>query len=127
MAKNKPETNAGSSKGIGKAEINRKRKLLKLLKQQPNNEQITAALANIKYRRKKPKSQEWSKTNIKIAELFKLFTGSASRELFSSNPKIQAAAIAASGSKVFNNLPEGKVSFSLGARAHDKDGNLIWG
>jgi hypothetical protein len=127
VAKNKSPSNTSSSKGTGTAEANRKTKLLKLLKQQPNNKQIETALANIKYRRKKPNSQEWSKTDIKLAQLFKQFTGRADWDLFSSNPKVQAAALAVHSKKSFNNLPEGKVSFSLGARAHDKYGNLIWG
>jgi hypothetical protein len=120
-AKNTPAT-----KSAGTMEANRKQKLLKLLKQQPNNEQIKDALVNIKYRRKTPKNKEWSKTDIQTAKLFKLFTGRADWDLFSSNPKVQAAAIAMHSKKDFRNLPEGKVSFSLGARAHNKYGNLVW-
>jgi len=123
--KNKSQTTT-ASKGPGTAEANRKRKLLKLLKQQPNNEQIKDALVNIKYRRKTPKNKEWSKTNIRIAKLFKQFTGRADWDLFSSNPKVQATAISMHSKKSFVKLPEGKVSFLLGARAHDKYGNLIW-
>ena len=115
-----------ATKSAGTMEANRKQKLLKLLKQQPNNEQIKDALTNIKYRRKTPKTQEWSKTDIQTAKLFKMFTGRADWDLFSSNPKVQAAAIARHSTKDFRNLPEGKVSFSLGARAHDKYGNLVW-
>lgn len=118
--------NTPASKSSGTMEANRKRKLLKLLKQQPNNEQIKDALTNIKYRRKTPKTQEWSKTDIQTAKLFKTFTGRADWDLFSSNPKVQAAAIARHSTKDFRNLPEGKVSFLLGARAHDKYGNLVW-
>ena len=114
------------TKSAGTMEANRKRKLLKLLKQQPNNEQIKDALTNIKYRRKTPKGQEWSKTQIHIAKLFKQFTGRADWDLFSSNPKVQASAIAMHSKKDFRNLPQGKVSFLLGARAHDKYGNLVW-
>jgi hypothetical protein len=115
-----------SAKGSSTAEINRKRKLLKQLKLQPNNEQLKDALTNIKYRRKTPKGQEWSKTQIHIAKLFKQFTGRADWDLFSSNPKVQAAAIAMHSKKDFSNLPQGKVSFTLGARAHDGQGNLVW-
>ena len=118
--------NTSATKSAGTMEANRKRKLLKLLKQQPNNEQIKDALVNIKYRRKTPKNQEWSKTDIQTAKLFKQFTGRADWDLFSSNPKVQAAAIAMHSKKDFRNLPEGKVSFSLGARARDKYGNLVW-
>lgn len=118
--------NTTASKSSGTMEANRKRKLLKLLKQQPNNEQIKDALLNIKYRRKTPKTQEWSKSDIQTAKLFKEFTGRADWDLFSSNPKVQASAIAMHSTKTFSNLPEGKVSFLLGARAHDKYGNLVW-
>lgn len=106
---------------------NRKIKLQRALKQQPNNEQIKDALANIKYRRHTPNGKTvWSHGNIRLAKLFKEFTGRASADLFSSNPKVQAAALSyrpdASNLKVI----EGKVSFSLGARAHDSKGNLVW-
>lgn len=49
--------------------VNRKRKLLKLQKAQPNNEQITEALKNIKYRRKTPGTSVWSHTKIAFAEM----------------------------------------------------------
>ena len=124
--KSKTPTSTASAKSASTAEINRKRKLLKQLKLQPNNEQVKDALVNIKYRRKTPKTQEWSKTDIHIAKLFKEFTGRADWDLFSSNPKVQSAAIAKHSTKDFYNLPEGKVTFSLGARAHDKYGNLVW-
>jgi hypothetical protein len=106
---------------------NRKIKLTRALKQQPNNEQIKDALANIKYRRHTPNGKTvWSHSNIRLAKLFKEFTGRASADLFSSNPKVQAAALAYRPDA--NNLKviEGKVSFSLGARAHDSKGNLVW-
>jgi hypothetical protein len=124
--KSKTPTSTASAKSASTAEINRKRKLLKQLKLQPNNEQVKDALVNIKYRRKTPKTQEWSKTDIHIAKLFKEFTGRADWDLFSSNPKVQAAAIAKHSTKDFHNLPKSKVTFSLGARAHDKYGNLVW-
>jgi hypothetical protein len=124
--KSKTPVSTASTKSASTAEINRKRKLLKQLKLQPNNEQVKDALVNIKYRRKTPKSQEWSKSDIQVAKLFKEFTGRADWDLFSSNPKVQAAAIAMHSKKSFDNLPEGKVSFLLGARAHDKYGNLVW-
>jgi hypothetical protein len=106
---------------------NRKIKLTKLLKQQPNNEQIKDALANIKYRRHTPNTKTvWSHGNIRLAKLFKEFTGRASADLFSSNPKVQAAALAYRPDWENLKVIEGKVSFSLGARAHDSKGNLVW-
>lgn len=106
---------------------NRERKLKKLQKLQPNNSQITEALKNISYRRKKPATTgQWSKTNIQVAKLFKLFTGMANPGLFSSNEKVRSAAVYLRSNRQYKQV-EGKVSFQLGARAHDKFGNLVWG
>jgi hypothetical protein len=106
---------------------NRKIKLTRLLKQQPNNEQIKDALANIKYRRHTPTTKTvWSHNNIRLAKLFKEFTGRASVDLFSSNPKVQAGALAYRPNWEKVKVIEGRVSFSLGARAHDSKGNLVW-
>jgi hypothetical protein len=106
---------------------NRKIKLQRVLKQQPNNEQVKDALANIKYRRRTPTSKTvWSHGNIRLAKLFKEFTGRASVDLFSSNPKVQSAALAYRPDADKLKVIEGKVNFSLGARAHDSKGNLIW-
>jgi hypothetical protein len=106
---------------------NRKIKLTRILKQQPNNEQIKDALANIKYRRHTPNGKTvWSHDNIRLAKLFKEFTGRASVDLFSSNPKVQSAALAYRPDWENVKVIEGKVSFSLGARAHDSKGNLVW-
>jgi len=106
---------------------NRKIKLTRALKQQPNNEQIKDALANIKYRRHTPNGKTvWSHSNIRLAKLFKEFTGRASADLFSSNPKVQAAALSYRPDVSNLKVIEGKVSFSLGARAHDSKGNLVW-
>ena len=106
---------------------NRKIKLTRILKQQPNNEQIKDALANIKYRRHTPSTKTvWSHGNIRLAKLFKEFTGRASADLFSSNPKVQAAALSYRPEAEKLKVIEGKVNFSLGARAHDSKGNLVW-
>lgn len=107
---------------------NRKRKLERQLKLQPNNaEQIKRAIGNISYRRKTPTTAMWSHGNIRIATVFKQFSGRAPLDLFSSNPKTQAAALQYYDPKrEFFNMPEGKVSFSLAARAHDKQGKLVW-
>ena len=106
---------------------NRKIKLTRVLKQQPNNEQIKDALANIKYRRHTPNTKTvWSHGNIRLAKLFKEFTGRASADLFSSNPKVQSGALAYRRDWDKVKVIEGKVNFSLGARAHDSKGNFIW-
>lgn len=107
---------------------NRKRKLERQLKLQPGNEQqIKAAIGNISYRRGTPKNRVWSASARRTARLFKQFAGYAPINLFSSNPKVQASALQYHNpERVFNDLPEGKVSFSLAARAHDKQGNPVW-
>lgn len=60
-------------KAQNKQAANRKRKLLKLQKRFPNNEQITKALATIGYRRKTPKAPHWSHSAIAKVVLFKSF------------------------------------------------------
>ena len=107
---------------------NRKRRLERELRRQPGNEaQIRAALGRISYRRGTPKTAQWSHSAVRIAKLFKMFSGQASHDLFSSNPKVQAQALQwFNTNRQFTNLPEGKVNFSLAARAHDKQGCLVW-
>jgi hypothetical protein len=130
MAKSGSKSQDGyysSYKASSKWLSNRKRRLEKLLKTQPNNEQIKDALKNLKYRRKTPVGKSiWSHSNIRLARLFKLFTGFASHDLFSSNPQVQSSALMAR-KDIKHKVPEGKVNFSLGARAHDSKGNSIWG
>lgn len=107
---------------------NRKKKLERQLKLQPNNaEQIKTAIGNISYRRCTPQGKtSWSATNIRLAKLFKYFSGQAKPELFSSNPKVQAAALSAKSDKVqcskaqMEALSSKKVSFSIEARMHAK-------
>jgi len=50
-------------------ESNRQKRLEKLAKEQPNNEQIQAALSNIHYRRQKPKSKQWTPEKRELAEM----------------------------------------------------------
>ena len=107
---------------------NRKRKLERQLKLQPGNEeQIKKAIGNIAYRRATPKGRVWAHSHRRIAKLFKEFAGYAPVTLFSSNPKVQSMALQHfNPERKFVGLPEGKVNFSIGARAHDKQGKLVW-
>jgi hypothetical protein len=85
---------------VGKSnrwEINRKRKLEKQLKLQPNNEQVRLALQNIHRRRKTPTNREWSKSWIRIAKLFKLFSGRFDRNIMSSNQSVAGSALQKQG------------------------------
>lgn len=109
--------------GVARTQANRKRRLTKLLKQQPNNKQIENALLEVGSKRKAPVTAQWSHSAIRLAKLFKEFTGRAPKELFSSNPKVQQAALTTPSTRVFVDLPKGKVDFSIGARAFMREGN----
>lgn len=111
-------------KSSNRWKTNRERRLLKLLKTQPNNKDIPEALANLKYRRRKPTSRMWSKSNIRLAKLLKQFTGSCPHAVFSSNPKIAEPAMAAlRRTHDPKSLPQGKVSFKLGDRVFARNAN----
>jgi hypothetical protein len=108
---------------VGKSnrwEINRKRKLEKQLKLQPNNEQVRLALQNIHRRRKTPTNREWSKSWIRIAKLFKLFSGRFDRNIMSSNQAVAGSALQKQGKIAQEPQKLMQVSdknfFSLGAR-----------
>ena len=87
------EGNAALYKSSRRWESNRKRKLERVLKEQPNNEQIKAALKSMVYRRKTPTTRKWSASWIAVAKLFKEFTGKFNPDIMSSNEKISAEAM----------------------------------
>lgn len=92
-AKSKTATERASLyKTARRWETNRKRNLEKTLKAQPNNEQVKKAMQSMVYRRKTPKTQEWSASWIATAKLFKQFTGKFDRSIMNSNEKIAAEA-----------------------------------
>lgn len=98
---------------------NRKRKLEKQLKLQPNNEQVKTALGNIMYRRSTPTKREWSASWIRVAKIFKMFEGRFDRNIMSNNPTVAAAAL--QGHKDNSQYPKPKPHridrfFSLAAR-----------
>lgn len=104
-------------------EANRKRRLARTLKEQPNNEQVQLALNDSRgHKRKTPKNPYWSHTMIREAKLFKEFTGKMDTNIFSSieatrtNARLHTTRTDWSQVK----LPEGRVDFSLGARALGK-------
>lgn len=121
----KPKTQAPAAttpQGVARTQANRKRRLQKLLKSQPNNTQLQNAVLEVGRQRKAPVTKQWSHSNIRLAKLFKEFTGRAPKELFSSNPKVQQAALSTPSTRVFVDLPKGKVDFSIGARAFMREG-----
>ena len=111
--------------GVARTQANRKLRLLRTLKAQPNNTQVQTALLDTGTKRKAPITPQWSHSDIRLAKLFKAFSGRAPKELFSSNPKIQQAAISMPNTRVYVNLPQGKVDFSIGARAFIREGK-VW-
>ena len=107
-----------------KWETNRKRKLEKQLKLQPNNLQVANALKNMVYRRKTPKTKMWSASWVAIAKVYKMFEGRFDPKLMSSNAKVAMEANMVQ-SKVSSELlrqknhpkqPHQSTFFSLGAR-----------
>ena len=125
--KSKTATPAAAAvpQGVARTQANRKRRLQRTLKAQPDNVQVQNALLEVGRQRKAPVTPQWSHTAIRLAKLFKEFTGRAPKELFSSNPKVQQAAMTSPSTKVFVNLPQGKVDFSIGARAFMRE-NKTW-
>lgn len=67
------QANYAQYKSENRFAANRKRKLLKLQKEQPNNEQIVEALKNIRYRRKTPNTSVWSHTRSNYAEMLGMY------------------------------------------------------
>jgi hypothetical protein len=111
-------------KSAGVHAKNRRIKLERQLKLQPNNEQVAQALKDIKYRRKTPGANGWSHSGIALAKVFKEFCGSFSQDIFSSNPKTASDAMHSLRSKAADfKLPKevtesisNKAMFSLKAR-----------
>lgn len=118
-----PATSTGTPPDVARTQANRKRRLLQLIKVQPNNTQVQNALLDTKSKRKAPVNPQWSHSDIRLAKLFKEFSGRAPKELFSSNPKVQQAAMSVPSTRVYVNLPQGKVDFSIGARAFIREGS----
>lgn len=105
-------------------EKNRIKRLERTLKAQPNNEQVKTALkAGVVYRRKTPTVRIWSASWIRVAKLFKEFTGSFHPDIMSSNPKTSSEALQRPGKKTLETAKQkvektygDKGFFSLGAR-----------
>ena len=114
------ENYSAQYKSSKKWETNRKRKLERVLKEQPENQQIKDALKSMVYRRKTPNIREWSASWIRTAKLFKLFTGKFDREIMSSNDKVASEAMRLSRKERPFTMPLGKSKsfFSLYERSN---------
>lgn len=101
-------------------ESNRLRRLARTLKEQPENEQVKAAMKGMVYRRKTPNTREWSASWIAIAKLFKMFCGKFDRNIMSSNDKTAQEAMHTSRKNIPFTMPLGrdKSMFSLLNRAN---------
>jgi hypothetical protein len=103
-------------------ETNRKRKLERTLKAQPNNEQIKAALKGMVYRRKTPGDNTWTATQKRVAQLMREWNGLFDRAMFHPDPKVSQAALQRKPdipvTKALHPIPEsyGTSFFALGAR-----------
>jgi len=111
-------------KSSNKQAKNRKIKLERQLKLQPNNEQVKQALLDIRYRRRTPGNNGWSHSGIALAKRFVSFCGHFNQDILSSNPKTASDAMQslksnASNFKLPKEVMEGisnKAMFSLKAR-----------
>lgn len=105
----------GSYKTNSQWRVNRERRLLKLLAKHPNNKQLEQALKNIHYRRKTPKSPQWTKRTKYLAQLIKSFCGYCSPNVFNKNSKVSEQASSEIKTKTKVNT-QARVSFKLGDR-----------
>ncbi len=117
-----------SYKSSNRCVTNRKKKLERALKEQPNNAQIPLAIADARYRRRTPTNTMWKASQKRVAQLIKEFAGSCPHAVFSSNEKVAQEALATAGKSAkydskYANIPDGKVDFSLSARAWKKGTN----
>ena len=94
---NSAEKQSSTYKAGRKWEKNRKLKLERALKAQPNNEQIKTALKQMVYRRKTPVSRPWSASWVRVAKILKEFTGRFDPAIMSSNADIARAALSRPG------------------------------
>lgn len=113
------EQQAASYKANKRWETNRKARLERTIKAQPNNEQAKLALKGMVYRRKIPTNRLWSASWIRVAKIIKEFTGRFDPAIMSSNPETARAALARPGPKSVGYVPpvaSDKNFFSIAAR-----------
>ena len=110
-------------KSSGREAKNKEMRILRAIKKNPENESFLLqqlAQINKSHGRGTPKAHVWSATMVREAKLFKEFTGSASIDLWSSNPKTQAKARQLTGKKQLLSPKQlknlGQVDFSIAAR-----------
>ncbi len=100
VSKGRQNTYAGYKASM-KWKANREAKLRKLIKLNPGNLELVAALKNVSYRRKTPKAPFWSHDMKRAAKVLKEFCGECPAIVFSSNQKLASEAL--------RNLGKGKI------------------
>jgi len=105
-------------KSSRKWEANRRRKLERTLKAQPNNEQVKQALKNIKYRRRIPVTKMWSHSWKAAAHLIKSIEGRFNPAIMSSNSDAARTALQNNSKLKPSKLQHAAVKnpFSIAAR-----------
>ncbi len=103
-------------------ETNRKRKLAKVLKEQPNNLQVKNAMSGMVYRRKTPTTPQWSASAKRIAQMYKQFTGLFHKDILSTDPKLQLAATKLRSKRQYPEIKDTSQYPSMFAL-----GNRLWG
>lgn len=118
-------------KTSGRIASNRRRRLERALKRNPENAQIKVALTGgLGQRRQTPKAEVWSHSDIRMAKLFKEVQGSFNMDILSRNEKLSAPALMSVG-KLGKQVAEQRtraqskrvkgydfgIMFSLGTRA----------
>jgi len=113
-----------SYKSSGKHAKNKKARIARAIKRDPNNEALKNHLLDINYTRKTPGSDTWSHSGIALAKVFKEFCGRFDKAILNSNAKQASEALQKLGSNVQNRkLPKSmydsiaaKNPFSIAAR-----------
>jgi hypothetical protein len=100
-------------------ETNRKRRLERTLKAQPNNEQVKQALKGMVYRRKTPTNRPWSASWVRVAKILKEFTGRCDPGILSSNVETARIAMQKPGTTIHVPMSSPfKSMFSIEARLY---------
>ena len=114
---------AQAYKTLRRWETNRKRKLARALKRNPENaEQINKALAQIVYRRKTPTTPQWSHTDKLTAQMLKRVCGKMTMKVFSTDAKDAGYALATLHNPNWKKVGTNGTGsmFALGLRVVDK-------
>lgn len=126
------EAYGSAYKAEGRMQKNRKKKLERQAKLQPNNDNIRKALLDIRYRRAAPKVPFWSSSMIATAKLFKEFGGNVDINIFSADEKKRAEALRTPSKYAQlpvskkKNSPGNTSMFSIGTRLADGRKGLTW-